>query len=194
MPKLPWTLLIFREKEILWTSTIEMLADTFVFLCAYLAMWFLFATVFYMAVSNKSTRWLWPDLDHSASYGMLVFFYLLLIGIACYQMTLYQEADCLAFVFLLPVGTFFGSYLIFERQRIYERLKAWPERRSLDTQRPNKLQPADSHPVQNSHAATWHDKFLPESHLVRHCLAAHFFWILFAVLPAIGMTLSTMRR
>ena len=165
--KLPWSLVLLRDKVLLRTVIIEILADVVVFLFAYLTA-FVLATLVCVAVWRKRLRLLWPDRKQSRNYVHLAILYVAAIVIAMVQLGYHQEG-CLVLAFLLPFMAVALAGVVLKRE-------------PLD-------QPESSRPRQGSRLLSkiWVAS-RPASYLARHCVAVLFFWILFAILPTIGMT------
>jgi hypothetical protein len=104
---LPWTLIVFRDKEIARTVNLEMLS-------AAIILYFCGGLVFLLPVllfCMWRPDWMWPDPNRLADYKLLLAAHALLIVLSLSEFFVFRHHHVPFLAFLLPPFTFLLTYL-----------------------------------------------------------------------------------
>ena len=118
-----WTLITFRDKQVLRTAFLELLTLSSLLFLGYCLVILIFLSVFYLVNLNTSERraWLWPSSRRTLSYYVSV---LILLGLSAVSAVMYNRGGPRS-VIAVGVISFVGLYLFFLNLRFGKYGRAW---------------------------------------------------------------------
>lgn len=117
LKKLPWTLIVFRNKSLLRTVNTEAVAMTLSMLLGNSAIYLVIILLLLFWNPMYRAPHAWPVPENTESYVQLIVMYVVMAASACFTFYAFDARSVLMITMLLPAQALTGTLLVLERRR-----------------------------------------------------------------------------
>ena len=117
LKKLPWTLIVFRNKSLLRTVNTEVVAMTLSMLLGNSAIYLVIILLLLFWNPMYRAPQAWPVPENTESYVRLILLYLVMAASACFTFYAFDARSVLMITMLLPAQALTGTLLVLEQRR-----------------------------------------------------------------------------